>query len=514
MLELELNEQFKKAIEIMENTSKNVFITGKAGTGKSTLLNYFKNTTKKQVVVLSPTGVAAVNIGGQTIHSFFGFKPDITIQKVKDIKIKSKKIYKELDAIIIDEISMVRADLLDCVDVFLKKYGNSKDIPFGGKQMIFFGDLYQLPPVVTGKEKEIFNLHYKSPYFFESSAFKNSAMEFIELEKVYRQKDDKFIEILNAIRNNTIQEKQISFLNQCVNNNLSQEGLTVYLTTINKKADDMNNIYLQRLNSKIKTYNASIIGEFDKTYYPAEVRLNVAVGAQVMLLNNNASGRWINGTIGKINKITHSKKYDIDIIQIILQDGIKVEVQPFTWEIFEYRYNEQKKIIETRTIGTYTQYPIKLAWAITIHKSQGKTFDNVIIDFGKGTFAHGQAYVALSRCTSLQGIKLTRPLKKSDIIMDWRIVKFLTEYQYDLSENKLPVKEKIKVIKNAIDNKKKIEIVYLKKTDERTKRKILPIEAGEMVYKGKTFLGVKGYCLKRNEERVFCVDRILEINVL
>jgi|DewCreStandDraft_4_1066084.scaffolds.fasta_scaffold02158_7 ATP-dependent exoDNAse (exonuclease V) alpha subunit len=512
---IELNEQFKKAIDIMENTNKNVFITGKAGTGKSTLLNYFRNLTRKKVVVLAPTGVAAVNIDGQTIHSFFGFKPDITIQKIKEFKRKSSKIYKKLQTIIIDEISMVRADLLDCVDEFLKRYGPVRNIPFGGIQMIFFGDLYQLPPVVTKQEKNIYNINYKSPYFFEAKVFKNFSMEFIELEKIYRQKDQCFIEILNSIRNNTINEKYIDFLNSRVCPDIKEiDNFTIYLTTINKKADDINNSYLQKLKNPIKTYTAQIFGDFDKSYYPAEIELNIAIGAQVMLLNNDSKNRWINGTVGKIVKIKKLKKYDYDVIYIQLQDYSIVEVTPFTWEIFEYKYNEHKNIIETETVGTFTQYPVKLAWAITIHKSQGKTFDNVIIDFSRGTFAHGQAYVALSRCTSLQGIKLIRPFRKSDIIMDWRIIKFLTEYQYNLSERDMPVEKKIEIIKDAINNNKKIEIVYLKKSDEKTRRVIQPIEIGEMVYMDKSFLGLRAYCMKRDDERVFRVDRILEIKVL
>jgi len=340
-------------------------------------------------------------------------------------------------------------------------------------------------------------------------------MEFIELEKIYRQKDEKFIEILNAIRNNTINEKQISFLNSRVNaETKGSDDFKIYLTTINKKADDINNVYLRDINSDVKTYQAEIQGNFDKSYFPAEAALNIAAGAQVMLLNNDSSGRWINGTVGKISKIKKSKKYNVDIIYVKLSDDSLVEVMPYTWEIFEYKYNEEKKMIETKTAGTFTQYPVKLAWAITIHKSQGKTFNNVVIDFSRGTFAHGQAYVALSRCTSLDGIVLERPFRKSDIIMDWKIIKFLTEYQYKLSEKNISIQDKTKMIENAIENGRKIEIVYLKRTDEKSKRIIKPVEIGKMTYMEKSFLGLKAYCMKRKEERVFRVDRILEINVL
>jgi len=508
---IEFNEQFKKAIDLLENTDKNIFITGKAGTGKSTLLNYFRKTTKKQIVVLAPTGVAAINVNGVTIHSFFYFKPDITIQKVKKLSKKLSKIYKNLDAIVIDEISMVRADLLDCIDIFLRLNGPKKNLPFGGIQMIFIGDLYQLPPVVTSQEKGIFKSFYKSPYFFDAKVFGNIEMEFVELEKIYRQKDENFINILNAIRNNTITESQIKILNLRVNAKLKNKGLEIYLTTINKKAEQINFEYLKKLNSKIYEYKAVIEGKFDKSSFPTDENLKIAKNAQVMLLFNHPEGLWINGTMGKIIDIKPQKN-DYDIIYVKLNNNFTIGIVPYTWQLFKYEYNEELDMIETNVIGKFIQYPLKLAWAITIHKSQGKTFDKCIIDLGSGTFAHGQTYVALSRCTSLDGISLKRPFKKSDIIMDFRVVKFITSFQYKLSENKLSLSKKVSIIEEAIRENKELEIVYLKNNDEKSRRIIKPLKVGEMTYLNKKFLGLSAFCKKRNEGRVFRIDRILEIN--
>jgi len=512
---IELNEQFVKALDLMNNTGKNVFITGKAGTGKSTLLGYFRSDTKKKVVVLAPTGVAAVNVQGETIHSFFEFKPDITLEKVKKLSTKKAKIYRKLDAIIIDEISMVRADLLDCVDRFLRMNGKHPSHPFGGIQMIFIGDLYQLPPVVTGKEKNVFKSQYQNAYFFASNVFKEFSMEFIELDKIYRQKDEIFINLLNSIRNNTITEEGLGMLNARVGAELSKgknSGYPVHLTTLNKMADEVNKKRLSELKTKIHTYKAQTFGDFDRKSYPTEEELRAGTGAQVMLLNNDSKGRWVNGTIGEIVDIKHNKKKDI--ISVRLSDGNIVDVIPYTWEIFHFTFNEDTNSIETETVGSFTQYPLRLAWAITIHKSQGKTFNRVIIDLSRGAFAHGQVYVALSRCTSLEGITLTKPVKKSYIFMDWRIVKFLTKYQYSLSERDVPFDEKLNIIKQAIKRKLLLEILYLKASDEKTRRVIKPYSVGQKIYLDRPFIGIEAYCMKRKEDRVFRVDRILEMKLI
>lgn len=498
----------------MENTSRHVFVTGKAGTGKSTLLDYFRSITRKRIVVLAPTGVAALNVRGQTVHSFFGFKPDITLDKVKRAKGKRGRIFKEIDAIVIDEISMARADLLDCLERSLRINGKRPKEPFGGVQMIFIGDLYQLPPVVTSKEKTIFTQHYSSPYFFSARSFDGFDMEFIELEKIYRQKDERFISLLNAIRNNSITDQMFFALNKRVNalQTVRDGALRVHLTTTNQMAADINIEHLRKLKSQIFTCQARVLGDFDKHSYPSDLELRVAVGAQVMLLNNDAGGRWVNGSIGKIKEIEQDDDGNVETIYVSLQDGAVEDVLPYSWELFHYRFNEDTLSIETESAGTFTQFPLKLAWAITIHKSQGKTFDKVVIDMGNGAFACGQTYVALSRCTTLEGITLKRPLRKSDVRLDWKIVEFLTRYQYALSERDMPFEGKSRLIEQAIKDKHCLDIVYLKANDEKSRRRIKPFCMGQKEYLGKSFIGVDAYCMKRREDRVFRIDRILEIS--
>ncbi len=515
--QIELNPEFKKAFELMENSDKNVFVTGKAGTGKSTLLRYFRENTEKQVVVLAPTGVAALNVEGQTIHSFFNFNINITPEKVKKTDGLQAELYKNVDAIVIDEVSMVRADLMDCVDKFLKLNRNKKNEPFGGVQMIFIGDLYQLPPVVKSGEKEAFQKHYASQYFFDSNAWKNITVEFIELEKIYRQKDDKFIQLLNAVRNNSVTDFQISQLNKRLNPEFSPPAgdFCINLTTTNQMASEENYKQLTKTPGKAVTFVGKVKGKFEQKDLPTEVELSVKKGAQVMLLNNDSLRRWVNGTDGKITDIQKAgdDEGDVDTISVLTSDGRKVSVTPHTWRMYQTVYNKQSKALDSQTIGSFTQYPLRLAWAVTIHKSQGKTFDNVAIDIGNGTFTHGQVYVALSRCTSLEGLVLKKPILKKNIWMDWKIVKFLTNFQYKLSEDNCSLTDKMKIIKDAIANKSSLDMVYLKGSDEKSKRTVKPLEVGEMQYMDKTYTGMKAYCYKRQDQRTFRVDRILEIKV-
>jgi hypothetical protein len=498
----------------MENSDRHVFITGKAGTGKSTLLDYFRQTTDKEVVVLAPTGVAALNIQGQTIHSFFNFKPNITPEKVRKVSGLDGHIYKEFDTIIIDEISMVRADLLDCVEKFLRLNGPKRKKWFGGIQMIFIGDLYQLPPVVTSSEKEIFSHRYSSPYFFSAQIFRESTfdMEFIELEKVYRQTEPDFIALLNSIRNRSCTDEDIEKLN---GNYLKDfvppdDGFCITLTSTNDLATDRNLEKLDALPGKVLEFAGSLSGEFDYSSFPADETLQIKPGAQVMLVNNDKYGRWVNGSIGRVAGVEKAEEGEIQIL-VSLQDGTVVEVTQNTWELFKYEYDRSTKKISTRKTGSFTQYPIRLAWAVTIHKSQGKTFDRVVIDIGRGAFAHGQVYVALSRCTNFAGITLTKPITKSHIRMDWRVAQFLAAFQYKKADERMNYEERKRIIEDAIKRNTDLQIIYLKPDDKKSQRTIKPLSIEDMEYKGKVFEGLRAYCYLRNTDRTFRIDRILEI---
>ncbi|MDP2653492.1 MAG: AAA family ATPase [Candidatus Omnitrophota bacterium] len=516
---LDFNEQFARAYGLMENGQQNLFITGKAGTGKSTLLQYFRANTRKNVAVLAPTGVAAVNVKGQTIHSFFGFKPDITPVAVRAIRVgKTRKMmYQKLEAIIIDEISMVRADLLDCVDAFLRSRGPCADAPFGGVQMIFIGDLYQLPPVVGAAERAVFGggngkTMYRSPYFFDAKVLEDFQAEVVELEKIYRQKDDDFIGLLNAVRNNSVTEEHLKVLNsRCIPDfTPGTDELYIHLTTTNDLANRINEQRLNALPGRTSRYEGRMTGDFDFKSLPTQEILCLKTGAQVMLLNNDPGGRWNNGSLGKIIAIEKDAE-DPDIIRVELTDGDEVEVSPYTWEMFRFFYNEKTGTLDSEEVGSFTQYPLRLGWAVTIHKGQGKTFSRIIVDIGRGTFAHGQMYVALSRCTSLEGLVLKKPILKKHILMDWRVVKFMTGYQYRRAEELYPLDRKRKILEQAIEDEKAVDIVYLKAGDEKTRRTIGPRAVGEMEYLGKTYLGVEAYCFKRKDIRAFRLDRILEI---
>lgn len=512
---IEINKDFKEALDLIAS-GRHVFITGKAGTGKSTLLTYFRAHTDKKSAFLAPTGVAALNIAGQTIHSFFGFKPDITVSKVKkEYRNRDKKgLYKNLDTIVIDEISMVRADVLDCVDEFLRLNGKDKTKPFGGVQMVFFGDLYQLPPVVPSGEKELFANFYETPYFFSAKAFGKIEFDLLELEKIYRQKDEIFIRLLNAVRNRSIDENLLSILNSRVNVSFrpQTDDFYVYLTTTNAKAFQINISCLEKLSSKQFANTGIVRGNFDVKVLPTDRELLVKKGAQIMFVNNDREGRWVNGTMGKVVDI--EKEEDEHVIFVELADGDIVDVTLHTWEMFRFVYNNSFNRLESEIVGSFIQYPLMLAWAITIHKSQGKTFEKVIIDMDRGAFAHGQTYVALSRCTNLEGIVLMRPITKGHILLDWKVVKFLTEFQYKKSEQKMGFSDKSLLIEKAIKDKKKLEMVYLKSNDERSKRTVIPEKLAEMEYMGKSFLGVEGYDFLRKDERVFRVDRILELKIV
>lgn len=420
---LQLSEDFNAVLDLLEKESKNLFITGRAGTGKSTLLQLFRNTTRKKAVVLAPTGVAALNVKGQTIHSFFGFPPRM-FHRSEIKKRRDRKLYKQIELLIIDEISMVRADLLDHIDYFLR-VNRENPFPFGGVQVVFFGDLFQLPPVISSDEESaIYEMHYTSPYFFSAALFQGGfEMETFELRKVYRQENRHFLRILESIRLNQADEDDLLELNERYLPHFDPEDFYITLTARNATADQINHRKLDQLDSTEKKYQATVKGDFNPTLFPTEQSLRLKLGAQIMLLKNDPERQYVNGTIGKIIRMEE------EALSILIHEGEEsektIKVEKTDWEILRYKSSpDNPEQIESEVVGTFTQFPVKLAWAITIHKSQGKTFDKVIVDLGRGAFEHGQTYVALSRCRTLEGIALKQPIRPSDIITDVRIIDF------------------------------------------------------------------------------------------
>lgn len=337
----------------------------------------------------------------------------------------------------------------------------------------------------------------------------------MELNTIYRQRDQDFIELLNKIRNSSVEEADIVKLNTRLNpdfdHNDTGEDFYITLTTTNAGADTINDQKLSRLHTKPKTYYGSIAGTFDQKHLPTSMELHLKNGAQIMLLNNDSGKRWVNGSIGKIIATKKDDDTEEDILVVQLNDGAVVEVMPYTWEVFRYFFNTNEGHLDAEIIGSFTQYPLRLAWAVTIHKSQGKTFDHVVVDLGRGSFVAGQVYVAMSRCTNFEGLVLKKPVQKKHMWVDYHIMRFLTTYQYNISERAMPLEAKIKRITEAIEKGQAIEIIYLKANDTKSQRKIEPRSVGEMEYLGKTFLGIEAYCFTRKDMRHFRVDRILHI---
>lgn len=453
--ELVITEEFKRGLKLMNGDAPCIFVTGKAGTGKSRLLTHFVETTNKAVVLLAPTGMAALKINGQTIHSFFGFPPRVLSEE--DIKPSKKRdLYRALDTIVIDEISMVRADLLDAVDQFLRLNGKDMQKPFGGIQMVFFGDLYQLPPVVADEdENKYLASNYKGSFFFDAHVMDQLSMEKLELTKVFRQKEPEFINALNAVRVNTVDKKVLDYINQQYAPARSKDrNAFVTLVTKNASADFINSQELGKIPLQSFTYTAILEGEFAKDKWkknlPADLELTLKVGARVIFVKNDAGKRWLNGNRGKIIEL----RENYIRAEVEQEDGkFEYEISRETWELIKYRFDLSTFKIKSDVVGKFTQYPLRLGWAITIHKSQGSTLERVHIDMGSGAFAAGQAYVALSRCRSLEGMTLERPLLLSDIKSDASVIKYMsTAFPYTkapIIQRGMEIPAKHKVTKNA-----------------------------------------------------------------
>ena len=420
-----VTEEFVQAIEAIQS-SQHVFITGKAGTGKSTLLRMFREQLDEPLIVLAPTGVAAINVEGMTIHRFFGFRPDTTIEDVsgEDYFPRNASLMRNTRRLVIDEVSMVRADLMDCIEVALRRFGPDPGRPFGGVQLVMFGDLYQLPPVSEHGEVAYLRDNYKSDKFFGARCFEHADFVVVELTEVFRQRDDDFIAILNAIRDGSVSQEHLDVLNARYDEAFEPDDNDFFVTlaTINKRVDAINTARLQQVPGPARIFTAQVDPGFPDYSYPAEVELALKVDAQVMLLNNDSLGRWANGTLGRVQDIPEDAEQDG--IGVRLQDtGRVVRIHPHMWQTREAVYVDGRlRFVDT---GGFRQFPIRLAWAFTIHKSQGKTLDHVIIDLYRGVFSEGQLYVALSRCTSLEGIVLKTRVKHTHVQVDRGITAFL-----------------------------------------------------------------------------------------
>ncbi len=417
-----LNPEHHYVLDQMDDLKSCMFLTGRAGTGKSSLIQLFRKLSHQNLVCLAPTGVAAMQIKGQTIHSFFKFPPSWINRS--DYKILPKKMLEKIDLFFIDEVSMVRADLMDHIDQILR-ISSGVDAPFGGKPMLWCGDLFQLPPVLSSpQEKEFFQSVYKSPYFFSSKVFEQlGQFELIELSKVYRQSDPYFIRLLEKIRQNNLDQDDIDEINErCFHPVFTSDVLNIHLCASNLTANRINLDNLNKLESKAKIYQAKITGQVLSSQYPVEEQLILKEGAQVMFTRNDTLKRFVNGSLGTIQKLN-------DLYIEIESNSKIIRLEPMHWEIIKYNLAGPKKNeLISEVVGTFIQFPLKLAWAITIHKSQGKTFDRVSIDFGPGAFEFGQAYVAFSRCKSIQGIQLSQKLSWRDVRTDERIIDFLRSY--------------------------------------------------------------------------------------
>ena len=417
---LQLGEEQRYVYDLLENTNDNLFITGRAGTGKSVLLRHFVSNTTKRVIVLAPTGVAAINVGGQTLHSFFAFDHNVLDPKDVWINAETAQILRNTDAFIIDEISMVRSDVMECVS---RKFqlALKNDLPFGGVQLIAFGDLFQLEPVVVDANvHEYLDQNFGGAHFFFAPAIQLCNLSIYELKHIYRQKEEHFQELLSDVRNGSPSRSTIDEINTRIGE-YPTDGNVLTIASTNRIVNTINSEHLSALTGKLFSYEAVLSGDLKECIHYTNQTLRLKVGAQVMLLRNNWNNRkliWANGTLAEVVKLKE------DEIWVSINKKIH-KVEPVTWDTRKHKYDEKSRNIITETVATFTQFPLSLAWAMTIHKAQGKTFRNVIVNFGRGAFAHGQAYVALSRCESLAGLYLVKPLQSRDIIVNPAVSAFM-----------------------------------------------------------------------------------------
>ncbi len=431
------NPEFANVWKLLNYTNRSVFLTGKAGTGKSTFLRYIVANIKKKAIVLAPTGIAAVNAGGQTLHSFFKIPlkpilptdPDFAVRTLRKRMKYSQahiKLLRQIDIIVIDEISMVRADVIDFIDRILRVYCQRMREPFGGKQLLLVGDIFQLEPVVTGDARDILAHYYRAPFFFNADAFRVLSLVSVELRKVYRQDDSRFVALLDRVRAGQPTAEDIASVNSRLIKPGEEENddknMTMTIATRRDMVDNINQQHLDRLTTKLMTFKGQITGDFPTNSLPTDIELSLKVGAQVVFIKNDPDHKWVNGTIGVIDSMND------DVINVRLESGNTVAVEPDLWENIRYTYNEKDNTVDEEVLGSFSQMPLKLAWALTIHKSQGLTFNRINIDLGRGAFTGGQTYVALSRCRSLEGIRLNSTLNLRDIFVNRHVLDFASTF--------------------------------------------------------------------------------------
>lgn len=416
---IKLSDEQQNLFNKIENSNEHFFITGKAGTGKSVLLQYLKFRSNKKLVVGAFTGIAALNVGGQTLNSLFRLPTDLIQPDNVHLNGNVATLLRNIDTVVIDEISMVRVDMMEAIDILLRQ-ARCNDLPFGGVQIVMFGDVYQLPPVVADQGlSEYFAHNYRGPYFFNAPVWADAKLNIFELTHNFRQKDDEeFRGILNAIRTNDAGEDVLNSLNSRCFNTVPTENVI----TVAPRNDTVNQINAERL-VELKTplfeYKAEISGNLERSYFPTEEYLRLKQGAQIMLLKNDPEKRWVNGTVGIVEDLSPIE------IKVKINGEIIYSIPKATWQKIEYYYDQETRTVEQRVLSSFTQFPLRLAWAFTIHKSQGKTYNSVVVNMEGGAFAHGQTYVALSRCVSLNGLYLSHPIRKEDIIVDPLVISFM-----------------------------------------------------------------------------------------